>query len=652
MRSGTSYFNFTLYGKNLHRFWPLWGLYLLIWLVVLPVQVLTTRPSEDYTLAQTVTAYLDQAPYLMSAGSVLALFFAVAAAAAVFGYLYSSRSACMMHSLPLRRESLFLTSYLSGLTYLAGPLVVVFGLTVAAAACRGVFHPWPLLVWLLMQLAAVLFFYSFAVFCAMFTGHVLALPAFYFILNFLAVGILLLVGGLSRLFLYGYTSPPEWASELTRWLTPISQMVDRNFWYNGTVQTPEVMVAYAVAGVVLALLALGVYRRRHAESAGDVVAMALVRPVFRVGVAFCSGLSLGMLTCEVLDLFAGGLEPALLVCVLLWTVLGWYAAEMLLQKSFRVFHRGARGAAVMAAAMLVLYGAVAFDPMGYERQIPKAEDVQTLSVSIPSGYPDSRLSEVTLTDPAQIAKVMALHQAVIDTGETSPYDEEDERGYLRLRYTLKSGATLSRLYHNIPLHRPDQNQPGTLTYAAQQLLDDQAILIQALALDRPEDDDYVSISVEYLWDAQAGDLVYPSVSPAYTARLLQALRADFEAGSLGHRYLFYPDYAQVGSYTTALALEWRIPNPLDENPLDDQAPATGSYSYRGSTLALTQDATHTLALLREIGIITDQCYPITQAEYDGHMAQRYPEDWEGAYGNPAAIPEYAPDTMTTVAAIG
>ena len=33
MRSGTSYFNLTLVGKNLARFWPIWAVYALGWLV-------------------------------------------------------------------------------------------------------------------------------------------------------------------------------------------------------------------------------------------------------------------------------------------------------------------------------------------------------------------------------------------------------------------------------------------------------------------------------------------------------------------------------------------------------------------------------------------------------------------------------------------
>ena len=43
MGSGTSYFNMTLFRKNLARFWPIWGLYALIWVVLLPAGVLLRR---------------------------------------------------------------------------------------------------------------------------------------------------------------------------------------------------------------------------------------------------------------------------------------------------------------------------------------------------------------------------------------------------------------------------------------------------------------------------------------------------------------------------------------------------------------------------------------------------------------------------------
>ena len=40
MRFATSYFNPTLYKKNLSRFWPLWVAWLVLWMFLLPLNLL------------------------------------------------------------------------------------------------------------------------------------------------------------------------------------------------------------------------------------------------------------------------------------------------------------------------------------------------------------------------------------------------------------------------------------------------------------------------------------------------------------------------------------------------------------------------------------------------------------------------------------
>ena len=40
MRSVTSFFNATLYKKNLVRFWPLWTAWTVLWLFVMPLNML------------------------------------------------------------------------------------------------------------------------------------------------------------------------------------------------------------------------------------------------------------------------------------------------------------------------------------------------------------------------------------------------------------------------------------------------------------------------------------------------------------------------------------------------------------------------------------------------------------------------------------
>ena len=302
MRSATSYFNFTLFRKNLSRFWPIWGLYSLIWLVLLPVNLLT---DGDYlTLARTRLIPL-QFVNGTSAALALAFCFGILCAMAVFSYLYSSRSVGLLHALPMRREGLFLTNYLSGLSFMVLPNLAVFFLSLLVEAAFGVVVFSSLFTWLVTTSFYCLFFYSFAVFCAMFTGHILALPAFYGILNFLALGVSFLLGDMARRFLFGFTGT-SWLEQLAIHLTPVAYL-GSGVWvdyYDGPAPSYE-QVAYlsglgrvflvGLLGLVFAGLALAVYRRRQLESAGDVVSVPWVRPVFRYGVAFCCAISLGNL---------------------------------------------------------------------------------------------------------------------------------------------------------------------------------------------------------------------------------------------------------------------------------------------------------------------------------------------------------------------
>ena len=46
MRSTTSCFNATLYRKTMCRFWPLWGLYALMWLFMVPLSFLSIPPAR------------------------------------------------------------------------------------------------------------------------------------------------------------------------------------------------------------------------------------------------------------------------------------------------------------------------------------------------------------------------------------------------------------------------------------------------------------------------------------------------------------------------------------------------------------------------------------------------------------------------------
>ena len=141
MLSVTSLFNASLMRRNFRRFWPIWGLYTIIWLVMMPIVLglelsLTLRNGNislaGYNYLDMILNYSAEAQVLLNAciGVLLAM--------ALFSYLCSGRSVGMMHSLPISRKSLFATNYASGLLMLFSTYVLTFLATGVVESAFGI----------------------------------------------------------------------------------------------------------------------------------------------------------------------------------------------------------------------------------------------------------------------------------------------------------------------------------------------------------------------------------------------------------------------------------------------------------------------------------------------------------------------------------
>ena len=122
MRSATSFFNSTIYRKTMARYWPLWALYGVVWLFAVPLNLMNDYFQSirwGWTVSEAQEQLLERAvelPGCLELGLFLSLVCGVLAAMAVFGYLYNNRAACTIHALPVRREALFWSNYLAGLS--------------------------------------------------------------------------------------------------------------------------------------------------------------------------------------------------------------------------------------------------------------------------------------------------------------------------------------------------------------------------------------------------------------------------------------------------------------------------------------------------------------------------------------------------------
>ncbi len=622
MKSGTSYFNATLFKKNLTRYWPIWVLYALIWLYALPMRCIVVVSRNQAWMGETpikqVQTFANQIPDMLEGfGVFMAATFGVLAAMAVFSYLYNNRAAGMIHSLPVRREGLFLTSYLSGLVFLLAPNALVWLLTLGAEGlCSGYVNLYTISLWLAAQSGMCIFFYSFAVFCAMFTGNLLALPAFYGILNFLAFVLMFLFDVMFEPFLYGYAGMTNTAEEIVWWLTPSVRLCENVRWRNNGLgyhlEGISELVIYTVAGLVLASLALLVYRKRHIESAGDVVAVAVVRPIFKYGVALCSGLCLGY---WLYAIFGVSTPFGLMGSLLLWTAIGYFAAEMLLKKSFRVF-KAWRGCAVLLAVVVVGLTCLRMDAFGFVTRIPNPNKVVSVTVDGMGSYPydEGRSFEFTTEDTALIEKTIALHRGFVDQHRTPSGGEPlSHADYIRLNveYKLTNGTVLRRRYGFSVWPGSKLEQPARDFYC------DPEVAKLSYGMEEIDPTRLVNVEVGSLWNTTSKKNEYYSLTEhipvkEHQAALLaiyDAVKLDFEQGNLGKRYLFdLEDGRQNNTCTTDLVIYWNQPyDAKATTPRVTAIEAATSYYHatHNKSITLTPHAHNTIRVLTQLGVLDE-----------------------------------------------
>lgn len=438
MKSKTSLFSPGLSRNILSRFWPLWLIYLGVLLVQLPVAVsgyVSQGISARYTMECILQLAVDVAGYAMAA-SLLSVM-------AVFSYLYSKRSCSLINSLPVRRETAFVTACLTGLLPLLLAEVLTWLISLGVFAGSESVRPELLNSWLLVVLLSTLASYGFGVFCAMLTGHILVLPALFLVLNTAVYVLEALVQTLLRTLVYGYEggasvsrlSPLPYASSALRLIAePVAGSPEPEHILLGI----DSLAVYAVVGMLFIVPALLLYRRRKMEAVGDVVAIKALEPVFKYCASIYAALGLGALMAESMDNAMGSGPPeaaVLALMLLLGAALGYYAAEMLLQKSLRVFRSRIRGLIVVWAVFLLGVVVAELDLTGYERRVPETEEIQSVVL-----VNDGRVTE----DAESIKLTRKIHQTAIDNEEHNRQAESTSIIYIR--YELKDGSSLGRSY--------------------------------------------------------------------------------------------------------------------------------------------------------------------------------------------------------------
>ena len=406
MKLRTSFFEPTVFKKDITRFWPLWGLYSLFSVLVLLLAANTYMDSYR----------IDR---LFNAMSYINFAYALLVAVFLFGDLFKSRMCNALHALPMRRESWFFTHVTAGLLFSIVPNTVTALLTCVMLPqyARLAFA-----LWFVMMVLQYLFFFGVATFACHCSGNIWGTAAIYGIVNFLAVIVQWLVVTFYEPLMYGVRL--ETFLNLTQYspLVRFSKISKISAFYG------ELGIVAGV-GVVFIVAALLLDRVRPLEKAGDLIAFKPVMPVFVVLFSYTAGAMLSYFAAQVT-------QELQYVFLAVGIALGFFAGRMLLERKVRVFRwKNLLAFGVVVGIFFAGMGITVLDPLNIIRYVPESDMVE--SVTISRNYENAQ--SLTLTDPEDIDTIRNIHKDCIGNPGNG--------GAFFLRYELTNGKVVERCYN-------------------------------------------------------------------------------------------------------------------------------------------------------------------------------------------------------------
>ena len=584
MKSRMSCCNPAVLKRTLFRGLPLWGAYLLCWIVAMPVVILSNGNYEEMV-------YLKDYVLEAAAGSchIVNFLYGLAVAFVVSSYLYKSRSANFFGALPLRRETMFLTQFAGGILFAVLPNLVISILTFLAGLYWGGNMGLECAIWFAAQFLGFLFYYGFAMVVAMIVGNQIALPLIYGVLNFTAVVVEAIVRELLDIFVHGAWFRSDYFFD---WASPLYYILSSNegprvrnnyvedVFTSSTFYNWDLLLTYAAVGIAFALIAFFIHKYRRMESAGDVIAVRHLKPVFLYGFTAGCGLCIGYFLAGIIlqGVRKDNFVPVA-ICMLVGAFIGYFVGQMMLHRSVRVFRsRYFANYGVVAAILLAILLCVRFDLFGYSRYVPDADEVY--GVDIGYTYNETEVS----TDPALIQKTIDTHRAMM-----ASVAENGDWGWRTayITYHMKDGRIVRRSY-DLPVSQALSEDAGSPIRMYEALYNDpDYIVIRELRAE------YTAADIEYctIYDHKGAE-IYLSKAEAYDF-LKTCVEPDLRETTMGIEAYSGRDL-QAEHTEIWITVEFASPSVEDDREMAME------YIHLG----ITEDAHRVLAFAAEKGIKT------------------------------------------------
>jgi ABC-2 type transport system permease protein len=417
-----------------------------------------------------------------------------------------------MHALPLNRNQIFFTNALAGLILLLLPLIIlclilliparlpIYGQTDMYASFRHVFAPveiypngipeggivnsFPVVAAFFFRTAlAIIFYYSLYLLSASLSGNTVITAIIATLINLLPIGVYLFGYMIAYFYIFGYDSYNSMKSlaVIFRFVNPVAmpmafhsipmgdtaQLETQNYYTNSYDNVSSIpIVVYTLVHIIIAVVviffAFYCNRQRRNERAGDSVVFKPVKNTFVFIGSFA-----GMFVVAIFCLSMFGSVVAMYIGALVGFCLSYFIAQMIAERTFNIFDK---------AKLLIKYGCVALgiilaailiartDLTGYERRIPKVEDIEGVVLQGVGSYLNNEISELNdarlIKDTDTVNLTWSFHNNII---EQRGYLYKDHLNYIEqtnsrgnrestvrvaqsILYVLKNGDTIYRNY--------------------------------------------------------------------------------------------------------------------------------------------------------------------------------------------------------------
>jgi ABC-2 type transport system permease protein len=359
----------------------------------------------------------------------------------LFRYLHKQDASDFIHSLPSTRKTIYLHHITFGVFSILLPQILTYiSLLIVNQTMdhQQVLHLVDINSWFHLSASTALIVFGVSVFVAMLTGVTLVQLIFTYIFLFLPVGLTLLV-----VFNLHYALPGLSLNYLVDGvIIHFSPLTDLSHVFMDTDLNWIKVIIYYVLTVVMLILSYILYKRRPVESANQAIAFHSLKPIFIYSFTGSFMMIGGM--------YAGAFEyelPMLFLMYLIFSIIGYYISQMIVEKSWRVFKKVKQYGFFLVGAILLMIG-FSLDITGFVHHVPDLDEIEEAYVIDDDFSFNERVNyygrQPGFTDPDDIKTIQALHKDLIDSAERNDFLNYDRS--IKIMYILEDGSEVVREY--------------------------------------------------------------------------------------------------------------------------------------------------------------------------------------------------------------